>query len=46
MWVTDSEDTDSEGSNSEDTTESLESLSEQMVAVKKTVSFKKFYSVT
>ena len=36
--VTDSEGTDSEGSSSEDTIESLES--EQMVAVKKTVSFK------
>lgn len=41
--VVDSEDTDSKDNDSEDTTESLES--EQTVAVKKTVSFKKFYSV-
>ena len=44
MWATDSEDTDSEGNDSEDMTKSLES--EQTVAVKKTVSFKKFYSMT
>ena len=43
VWVIDSEDTDSEGNDSEDTIESLGG--EQKVAVKKTVSFKKFYSV-
>ena len=43
MWVIDSEDTDSEGNDSEDTTESLGG--EQTVAIKKSVSFKKFYSV-
>ena len=37
MWVTDSEDTDSEGNDSEDMTELLES--EQMVAVKKNSEF-------
>ena len=43
VWATDSEDTDSEGNDSEDTIESLESV--QTVAVRKSVSFKKFYSV-
>ena len=41
---TDSEDTDSEDNNNKDMIESLEG--EQTVAVKKTVSFKRFYSVT
>ena len=43
VWDIDSEDTDSEGNDSEDTIESLGG--EQKVDVKKTVSFKKFYSV-
>ena len=43
VWVTDSEDTDSEGNDGGNTTELSES--EQTVVVKKTVSFKKFYSV-
>ena len=43
VWDTDSEVTDSEDNNSEDTIKSLEG--EQTVDVKKTVSFKKFYSV-
>jgi hypothetical protein len=43
VWDIDSEDTDSEGNDSEGTIESLGG--EQKVDVKKTVSFKKFYSV-